>query len=110
MHHPDARQCYSRSFCRPDWLISPSLGGVCEGGVWMFTQGAMNVTMDCGWGLRSFVHTFDDPAELADAIRQERAGQRDIALYVVDPHVVLAQAPLDLFLDPSNTYRLRMTN
>src|SRR3546814_17590879 len=59
---------------------------------------------------RSFGHTFDDPAELADAIRQERAGQRDIALYVVDPHVVLAQAPLDLFLDPSNTYRLRMTN
>ncbi|MEO1695431.1 MAG: N-acetylglutaminylglutamine synthetase, partial [Pseudomonadota bacterium] len=32
--------------------------------------------------------------------------RRDIAFYVLDPHVALAQAPNELFLDPSHTYRL----
>ena len=29
-----------------------------------------------------------------------------MAFYVRDPHVVLAEAPQELFLDPSHTYRL----
>src|SRR5690606_25305784 len=32
--------------------------------------------------------------------------QRDIAIYITDPHVVVAAAPQELFLDPSHTFRL----
>ncbi|HEV7372486.1 N-acetylglutaminylglutamine synthetase [Arenibaculum sp.] len=65
-----------------------------------------NVTVDCGWGRLLFAHTFRDHAALAQSLRAERPGQRDIALYLRDPHVVLALAPQELFLDPSHTYRL----
>src|SRR5690606_16273931 len=39
-------------------------------------------------------------------MRKERHDRRDIAAYIADPHVVLAIAPQELFLDPSHTYRL----
>lgn len=65
-----------------------------------------NVEIDCGWGRLIFAHTFKNSQELADTLRREQAGRRDIALYLRDPHVVLSLAPQDLFLDPSNTYRL----
>lgn len=65
-----------------------------------------NVIVDCGWGRLIFAHTFADNRELADTLRHERTGERDIALYLRDPHVVLALAPQELFLDPSHTYRL----
>ncbi|HEX7006088.1 MAG TPA: N-acetylglutaminylglutamine synthetase [Alphaproteobacteria bacterium] len=65
-----------------------------------------NVVKNCGWGRLIFGHTFDDPQALADLLKDERPGARDIALYIRDPHVVLAMAPQDLFLDPSHTYRL----
>lgn len=110
MNERTARQSDQRFRQRQDRQVSPSISGWSDAAEWMLREHARNVTADCGWGRLIFGHTFDDPAELAEAIRQERNGQRDIALYVVDPHVVLAQAPLDLFLDPSNTYRLRMTN
>lgn len=41
-------------------------------------------------------------------MREERPGSRDIALYVRDPHVVLALSPEEFFLDPSHTYRLTL--
>ncbi len=65
-----------------------------------------NVSLDCGWGRLHFAQTFESMEELADALHSERPSQRDIALYVREPHVALAQAPHDLFLDPSHTYRL----
>ncbi len=65
-----------------------------------------NATVDCGWGRLLFANTFDDPETLVSAIRAEGTEQRDIAMYVADPHVLLAQAPAELFLDPSHTYRL----
>jgi GNAT-family acetyltransferase (TIGR03103 family) len=65
-----------------------------------------NVVKECGWGRLLFGHTFDEPQALADTLKQERPHDRDIALYIRDPHVVLALAPQDLFLDPSHTYRL----
>lgn len=65
-----------------------------------------NVAVSCGWGRLLFGQTFDDPAELAEAMRAETPERRDIAFYVRDPHVVLAAAPHELFLDPSHTYRL----
>jgi GNAT-family acetyltransferase (TIGR03103 family) len=65
-----------------------------------------NVAVDCGWGRVLFAQTFDDAEAVAEALRAERPGQRDIALYLREPHVVLAQAPQELFLDPSHTFRL----
>ena len=67
---------------------------------------ASEATVDCGWGRLIFAHTFDDNRRLADAICDEQPEQRNIALYIKDPHVVLALKPHDLFLDPSHTYRL----
>jgi GNAT-family acetyltransferase (TIGR03103 family) len=43
-------------------------------------------------------------------IRAEQPGQRDLALYLRDPHVVLALAPQELFLDPSHTFRLWLSD
>jgi GNAT-family acetyltransferase (TIGR03103 family) len=69
-------------------------------------QLANEATIDCGWGRLIFAHTFSDNQRLADAICDEKPEQRNIALYIKDPHVVLALKPHDLFLDPSHTYRL----
>jgi hypothetical protein len=63
--------------------------------------------IDCGWGRLLFGHTFSGPQAVAETLLDERPGQRDIAFYLTDPHVVLAAAPSDLFLDPSHSYRLR---
>ncbi|MBV1790580.1 N-acetylglutaminylglutamine synthetase [Marinobacterium sp. D7] len=64
------------------------------------------VAIDCGWGRLIFGQTFRDPKTVADLLRREREGRRDIALYVREPHLVLCHAPQDLFMDPSLTYRL----
>ena len=69
-----------------------------------------NAVLDCGWGRLVFAHTFGDNAELAHTLLAEEEGRRDIALYLRDPHVVLAMAPQELFLDPSHTYRLWFFN
>lgn len=68
--------------------------------------GATNVIKDCGWGRLIFGHTFDSNEALAEALTEEKPEQRDIGLYLRDPHVVLSLAPQELFLDPSHTYRL----
>lgn len=67
-------------------------------------------SVHCGWGRLLIGHTFPDPASLAAALQDERAGERDIALYVAAPQQVLAQAPQQLFLDPSDTLRLWFTD
>ncbi|MDX1401546.1 MAG: N-acetylglutaminylglutamine synthetase, partial [Kiloniellales bacterium] len=69
-----------------------------------------DVALDCGWGRLLFGQTFENASELAASIRSEGPGQRDIAFYIDDPHVVLAAAPLELFLDPSHTYRLDLAS
>lgn len=63
-------------------------------------------SIDCGWGRLLLGHTYPDEAGLAAALLEERPGERDIALYVATPQRVLAQAPQQLFLDPSDTLRL----
>lgn len=65
-----------------------------------------NAAVDLSWGRLIFGQTFSDPQQLADTIRQEAPDTRDIAMYMRDPHVVVAMAPQELFLDPSHTYRL----
>ena len=62
--------------------------------------------VDCGWGRLIFGQTFAAPASLAAMLSAETEGERDIILYAREPHVLLAEAPQLLFLDPSHTYRL----
>ncbi len=64
--------------------------------------------VDCGWGRLIFAHTYASTERLAAELRAEAPGRRDVALYVRDPHVVIAQAPQHLFLDPSHTFRLAL--
>jgi GNAT-family acetyltransferase (TIGR03103 family) len=66
--------------------------------------------LHCGWGRLLIGHTYPDAASLAVALQQEQPGERDIALYVAAPQQVLAQAPHQLFLDPSDTLRLWFTD
>ncbi len=70
------------------------------------TPGEPNAVLECGWGRLIFGHTFKENARLREVLRDERPTRRDIAIYIRDPHVLLANAPLELFLDPSHTYRL----
>lgn len=67
-----------------------------------------NVIVHCGWGRFIVGHTFEDDATLAEAVVAEADGDRDIALYVSRPQVVLNHAPQQLFLDPSDTLRIWM--
>ncbi len=65
-----------------------------------------DTVVEMGWGRIIFGQTFQSADTLFAAICEEGAGQRDIAFYLRDPHVLLAKGPDKLFLDPSHTYRL----
>jgi len=64
----------------------------------------------CGWGRVLFAQTFDDAEALAEVMLDEKRGERDIAAYVRDPHVVLSYSPQRLFLDPSDMLRLDLAD
>jgi len=64
------------------------------------------VVLEMGWGRLIFGHTFQSNEQLAETLLAERDGERDISLYIRDPHVLLSLAPSELFLDPSHTYRM----
>ncbi|MEH0819022.1 MULTISPECIES: N-acetylglutaminylglutamine synthetase [unclassified Micromonospora] len=64
------------------------------------------VVLDCGWGRLVFGQTFTHQAAVADVLRSEAAGARDICIYLRDPHVLVSRLPDELFIDPSLTYRL----
>jgi GNAT-family acetyltransferase (TIGR03103 family) len=66
------------------------------------------IGLQCGWGRLLFADTFPSPESVAEAVLLEKPEQRDIALYLVDPHLVLNREPQKIFLDPSNTYRLKL--
>lgn len=68
-----------------------------------------NVAIDCGWGRLLFAQTFEDMKTLTDSLIQEKPGHRDIAFYLREPHVALAMAPQELFLDPSHAFRLHLS-
>lgn len=69
-----------------------------------------NFALDCGWGRLIFGQTFADAGGLVETLRSEQPNQRDIAIYIRDPHVLLSVAPQELFLDPSHTYRLDLAS
>ncbi|GAC1411372.1 MAG: N-acetylglutaminylglutamine synthetase [Mycobacterium sp.] len=71
---------------------------------------ADDVVAELGWGRLIFGQTFADPEKLADVLRQEGPGRRDICIYAREPHVLVARAPAELFIDPSHTYRLRFSD
>ncbi len=66
-----------------------------------------DVELELGWGRLIFGQTFADAHKLAEAMRGEAPGRRDICIYARESHVVVAGAPTELFIDPSHTYRLR---
>ncbi|WP_152221756.1 N-acetylglutaminylglutamine synthetase [Pseudomonas sp. SCB32] len=66
--------------------------------------------LQCGWGRLLIGHTFATAEQLAAELLNERPGERDIALYVAAPQQVLANAPQQLFLDPSDALRLWFTD
>lgn len=65
-----------------------------------------NVVVDCGWGRLIFAQTFDSLTSITTTLAEEDEGRRDVAFYVRDPHILLAEAPQALFLDPSHSFRL----
>jgi GNAT-family acetyltransferase (TIGR03103 family) len=65
-----------------------------------------DVTLECGWGRLVFGQTFTSQERLEAVLRAEKLGRRDICIYPRDPHVLVARAPQELFVDPSHTYRL----
>jgi GNAT-family acetyltransferase (TIGR03103 family) len=64
-----------------------------------------NAIIDCGWGRLLYGPSFESPQALARELQQEQHGKRDIALHVEAPQLVLAEAPSQLFLDPSLIFR-----
>ncbi len=68
-----------------------------------------DASIDCGWGRLIFGQTFESTERLAEVLRAEGPDRRDIAFNVRDPHVLLATAPQELFLDPSHTFRLDLS-
>ncbi|MBV9515133.1 MAG: N-acetylglutaminylglutamine synthetase [Mycobacteriaceae bacterium] len=69
-----------------------------------------NVVLDLGWGRLIVGQTFSDADELAEVLRREGPGRRDVCMYASAAHVVVARAPHELFIDPSHTYRLRFSD
>jgi GNAT-family acetyltransferase (TIGR03103 family) len=67
-----------------------------------------DVVLDMGWGRLIFGQTFSDHEGVADVLADEQPGRRDIALYLHDPHILVARNPQELFVDPSYTYRLQL--
>ncbi|WP_022667182.1 N-acetylglutaminylglutamine synthetase [Desulfospira joergensenii] len=65
-----------------------------------------NSFSEMGWGRLVFGHTFESNDQIVDAMCAQGYDNRDIAIYVIDPHVIISMAPDKLFLDPSHTYRL----
>ena len=66
------------------------------------------VAVHCGWGRVLFGQTFDKAELLAGQLMDEETGERDLAIYVRDPHVLLSLAPQTLFMDPSHSFRLNL--
>ncbi len=66
----------------------------------------LNAFVEMGWGRLVFAHTFDSNKKIIETMCDQGQDTRDIAMYVIDPHVALSMAPDRLFLDPSHTFRL----
>ena len=72
-------------------------------------QPTREAVVDAGWGRLIFAQTFEGAEPVIKALREEQRGKRDIAVYIRDPHVAMAAAPQEVFLDPSHTFRLDLS-
>ena len=64
--------------------------------------------VDCGWGKLIFGHTFPEMESLAAALLDEETGERNLAFYTREPHVILSKYPQEIFIDPSLAFRLNL--
>ena len=71
---------------------------------------ADDIELELGWGRLIFGQTFAAGDKLAEVLRGETHGRRDISMYAREPHVLVSKAPAELFIDPSHTYRLRFSD
>jgi hypothetical protein len=51
---------------------------------------ADDVVVELGWGRLVFGQTFADPKKLAEVLRHEGQGRRDICMYAREPQVLVA--------------------
>ena len=70
---------------------------------------ADDVVLELGWGRLIFGQTFADPRSSPMCCAARRTAGGTSASTCRDPHVLVALAPDELFIDPSHTYRLRFT-
>ena len=68
-------------------------------------QHGRNAMLELGWGRLIYAPSFSSAHDLAQELLREEPGKRDIAMYVDSPQLVLAEAPAELFLDPSLIFR-----
>ena len=52
---------------------------------------ADDVVLELGWGRLIFGQTFADPDKLAEVLRHEGRGRRDICMYAREPQVLVAR-------------------
>lgn len=72
------------------------------------TTSRTNAMIECGWGRLLYAPSFESPSLVAQTLLQEAPEKRDIALHVNEPQLVLAEAPANLFLDPSLIFRRKL--
>lgn len=77
---------------------------------WRSPETKKDVALECGWGRLVFGQTFEDHQDLLRVLAQEASGRRDICMYITEPQVLVSLAPFELFIDPSVTYRLSLTD
>lgn len=65
-----------------------------------------NSFSEMGWGRLVFAHTFESNEKIVETMCSHGDDSRDIAMYVIDPHVIVSMAHDKLFIDPSHTFRL----
>ena len=54
---------------------------------------ADDVVLELGWGRLLFGQTFADADHLAEVLRGETHGRRDICIYAREPHVLVVPGP-----------------
>ncbi len=62
---------------------------------------ADDVVLELGWGRLIFGQTFSDPERLAEVLRAEAHGRRDICIYAREPHVLVSKRPRNCSSTPA---------
>lgn len=68
-----------------------------------------NAIVDLGRTKILFAQTFMNQDDLIKALKKEKEGEKYMAMYVPDPHILVAKAPDLLFINPSYVYRFDLS-